>query len=145
MDTETSELLQHIRAQVKLQQREVDMYYAGLKLKLPAYLKTLTLNQLRDAGATIDPNVYLPKRVETYFRSQAKVASREEQLREKLEEILNQHRSQIVTYYENLKQNLPKEMLRKRLGELETEDWACLGIDIGTFRDKKHRVGRKPG
>lgn len=128
--TEAEKVLRRIRAQIDGHRRSIFMYYAELKLKLPTHLKTLTLNELKEAGAIVDPNLTLSRKATNYLKKHADSTRKRENLIEKLHEVHEQHKNQISSYFKDTKRRLPPKLLKKTLNELDDADWNCLGIDI---------------
>lgn len=126
---ELDEAFLRIKSQFDEKKQETSLLFAALKLKLPNYLKTLTIGQLREAGGTVDPNIYLPKEAVDYLRAHSAKQSKNEYLLEKIEDLRAQHKSQVITYYNNVKRQLPEEILKKSLGELDEEERAILGLN----------------
>lgn len=123
-----------VRAQFEGKKQETSLLFAALKLKLPNYLKTITINQLREAGCIVDPNIYLSKQAVDYLRAHSAKLTKNEYLREKIEEHIAQHKSQTITHYNNLKRQLPEDILNKRLNELNEEEGNCLALDVSKLR-----------
>lgn len=126
-------VLRRIKAQFDQHKRDIYMYYAELKLKLPTYLKALTLKEFEEAGGTIDPDLTVPRKAAIYLKEHADSTRKKENLLERFNEIHEQHRNQVTTYYRNIKQKLPPEFLSKKMGELEDTDWIHLGVDPVNF------------
>lgn len=133
LDAKENCLLDYIRSQIDAQKNEINLFYSNLKLTLPSFIKTLTLGELREANVIIDSNISVPREVELKFRARANVSTKRQHVQDKLIKIQNHHRGQIITYFKELKLQLSKEMLQKRLGELSDEDWISLGV-VGTNR-----------
>lgn len=123
-----------VRAQFEGKIQETSLLFAAVKLKLPNYLKTITINQLREAGCTVDPNIYLSKQAVDYLRAHSATLTKNEYLREKIEEYIAQHKIQITTHYHNLKRQLPEDILNKRLDELNEDEGNCLALHISRLR-----------
>lgn len=103
------------------------MYYAAVKLKLPSYLKNLTLNELIKAGATVDPDISITSKTEDFLRKRS-------HLIEKMVEIHEKHRSRIIAYYANARKHIPADLLRKMMHELTDDERASLGIQAPNKR-----------
>lgn len=124
MDNNQSEVaLRWMKGQIEEQKHDVFLLYAGLKLKLPKYLKTLTIEQLRGAGGTIDPDISLSKDTIKIFRSHSTYKGKLEELDAQIQDIIAHHKKQITLYFNNIKQQIPVEMRNKTLGELEDREW----------------------
>lgn len=119
-----------IRAQVDRAKHERNLQLAALKIKIPNYLKNFTIQELRAAGGTVDPDIRLPIEAVSLFRTRSTEKSKNEDLIEKLQDLQVQYRNQVQTYFNNAKRTLPQDMLNKQLDKLDKDDWACLGVDI---------------
>lgn len=107
-----------MKAQVSDRRDEINIHYAECKIKLPTYLKTLTLKELKAAGGDYYPNIYLPKRFEDNLKSSADSSRKKINLEDKLEIIFEQRKNQIISNYKKLKNDLSEEMLQTKLGDL---------------------------
>jgi hypothetical protein len=121
LNNQQVEVLDHLRALVEEHKREISILYSELKLRLPSYLKSATVQQLREAGAIVDPDISFPKGAEEHIRKYVCLS-------EKVKEIEESFKAQVIEYYTNLKKQLPQEILNKELNELNDEEWAQLGI-----------------
>lgn len=142
MDELKPEVLRHFRAQLEDQKREIELYYANLKLKLPTYVKALTIKQLRDAGGIVDPNVHIPSEAQDELRPRVDVARKKIELMDRLRLIREQHKNQIVSYYKDVKQRLPDELRHKKLGDLDDKEWACIDIEMAALRGTVRKNNR---
>lgn len=107
--------LRHIRAELDKKKREIFQYYTTTKLKLPPALRNATIGQLREEGAIVDPDIFIPDRYK------AKIAGSIRQqidLKNKLTELREEHIRNILNYYRDVKKNLPPEIRNTRLSEL---------------------------
>lgn len=129
MDKKESTLVGYVRDQIDAQQNDIMLFYSNLKLTLPSYIKTLTLKELRDAGAIIDSNISLPREVELKFRARADVSTKRGAVADKLKRVQDQHCGRIISVFKDLKQNIPKELRLKKLGELDDTEWKYLGVE----------------
>lgn len=121
------EVLPHIRALIEEHKREISILYSELKLRLPSYLKTITIQQLREAGATVDPDISFPRGAEDRIRKHVCING-------KINEVRETFRNQVMEYYANVKKELPNELLKKKVEQLSDDEWNQLGIDIIKFR-----------
>lgn len=119
--SDQAEVLSHIRSLIEGHKREIKIQYAEMKIRLPAYLKSITIKELREAGATVDPSISFPRGAPDRVRKQALVNRKIEEVREKFT-------TQVKEYYENIKRNLPQEMLNKRIGDLSLEEMDQLDL-----------------
>lgn len=119
MDRYQADSIAHFKAQVGHKRDEINIYYAEIKIKLPTYLKTLTLKELRSAGGVFYPNIYLPKNAEDNLKSNADSSRKKVNLEDKLASLFEQRKNHIILHYRRIKQELPEEVLQTRLGDLE--------------------------
>lgn len=116
-------MLDHLFALVEEHKRDIGIIYSELKLRLPSYLKSATIEQLRKAGATIDPDISVPRGTEDYIQKYVS-------LTDKIRETEETFKTQVIDYYKKVKKDLPKEILNKRMEDLNEEEWALLGINL---------------
>lgn len=119
MDRYQADLISHIKAQVCDKKVEISVYYSELKIKLPTYLKTLKISELRAIGGTINPDIQLPKNAEDNLKVEADSSRRKLNLDEKLASLFEQRRNDIISHYRDIKKELSSELLQARLGDLE--------------------------
>lgn len=122
------ELLAHIMALGEEKKREIVDHYAEVKLRIPSYLKNVTVDQLREAGATVGHDLVIPLNTDNHYRKLSR-------LKEKLTELRDAHIEQVKKYYDNVKKGLPKSLLEKKISDLDESDWNTLGIDMARFRE----------
>lgn len=112
-------VLDHLRALFEEQRRDVNIIYSELKLRLPTYLKSVTIQELRSAGVAVEPDISITSaatgRIIKFRR-----------LKDKFREIEEWLKTQVMQYYVDLKKELPKELLDKQLQDLNEEEWARL-------------------
>lgn len=130
MEKSKTELLRHIELEVNQRKVDVDACYAELKMKLPTYIRTLTIGDLRQAGAIVDCNIYFPGDTLKRLNSTNDIAKKRLDVLRKIDEIREQHKTQIKNYYESLREKQTKEFLKKKMAQLDTDDWLSLGITI---------------
>lgn len=140
MDEKQADIIRYIRTLTESHKREIFSHFAELKLKLPTYMKTLTINQLREAGAIVNPDINLPKDAEDCLRNHADSSRRRNNILEKIKEVRDQFRNQVVAYYKNIKQKLPQELLEKKINELSEGELDYMGLDIKKFKHKNGTV-----
>lgn len=121
------EVLNHIEALIEEHKREINILYSELKLRLPSYLKSVTIQQLREAGATVDPEISFPRGAEDHIRKHVGI-------NEKINEIRECFTAQVTKYYDNIKKKLPVELLSKKLEDLNEDEWSQLGVDRTKFK-----------
>lgn len=139
MDQEEAKVaLDRLRVQIGEQKHEICLLFAELKLKLPTYLKTLTIAQLREAGGIVDPNIFLPKETGKSLRAHTEVKGKQEEILEKVKNLQETRKIQIITFYNELKRQIPCEILQKRLEDLDSEEWNFLGINLKTHPSNNH-------
>lgn len=126
--SELRKVLRRVETELEEQKRGVYLHYAEIKLKIPSDVKTLTIDQMREAGAVISPDLTLPRKAANYVKKHAESTRKKESLLDKLNEIHEQHKSQIVSYYKQAKRELPKELLKKNLCDLDDADWNRIGV-----------------
>lgn len=129
-DKKETNYLRFVRNLSDEHKNEIYMYYAELKLKLPGYVKSLTIKELRDAGAVVDPDIYMTKKIEETLRTQASASIKLSTAFEKLASIREQNKDRIFSYYQNLKRQIPKDILVKTLSKLDEEDRELLGVNL---------------
>lgn len=98
--------------------RDIGIYYSELRLRLPRYLKNVTIGQIKEANGTIYTDITFPPSAKERLR---KVSA----INDKFNEILDIKRAQIREYYANLREQLPADLLQKRTGDLNEKerDW----------------------
>lgn len=107
-----SEAANFIRDLVEERKREVRVLYSELKLRVPSCIKSATIHQIRQAGGEIDQVITVPKSAEDLLRKQMLID-------EKFKEIKAQFRNQVMDYYSSIRQELPPELLEKKLSDLD--------------------------
>ena len=122
VEGQTQQSLDYIKALLEEQKNESIIQYSELKLRLPTYLKSATIQQVREAGGLAEPDIILTKRTEDLLR-------RYVILIEKLSEVNGLYKDQVTEYYKSIKRTLPKNILNKHLGYLDDEDWTLLRVD----------------
>lgn len=125
----TNDILRHTRAQIEDHKRAIQIYYAELKIKLPTWLKTLTIGELEAAGGTIDSDIFIPREAVDRIRNNADLYKKKVLVLEKLEEIVQLERARIIEFYKNIKKQIPIELLNKKLIDVTDDEWLVLGID----------------
>lgn len=131
MDQNRNDLLRHIRGLIDNRKREIQSYYAELKLKLPSNLKNLKIKDLQEAGATIDPMTIILSRISLEkIKADGEVVRKREKLIEKLQEIREDYKRQTRIYFTNMKSQIDPDLLKKTMKELDDSDLEKLGISV---------------
>lgn len=129
--------LRHIKAEVESQKRELEEFYAELKIKLPKYLKTCTIDQVRSAGGIVGTTIHLPKSTVAYLKAQHKNEDRREEARDKIIEELKLKKKETFAYYEAVKSMIPEHLRKKKLCEITEEDMKDITIDLVELRTRR--------
>lgn len=119
MERDQADLVAHLKAQVGDKRDEINIYYAEYKIKLPTYLKTMTLKDLKAVGGIYYPTIYLPKDAENKLKSSADSSRKKMNLDDKFASLFEEKKNQIISHYRKIKKELPDELLQTKLGDIE--------------------------
>lgn len=121
MDSKNTEILGHIRTLIEEQKRELSIIHSEQKLRMPTWLTSVTIKQLTDAGAIVDPDISFPPGIEDRVRKNKCIT-------QKMIEIIESAKTQVSEYYAKIKKTLPQELLNKRVKDFDDDEWVQLGF-----------------
>lgn len=122
-----ADILDQICAVIQEHKREISIHYSEIKLRLPTYLKSVTIGQIREAGGTVNPDITIPRSVKEHLQKSTCI-------NEKFNEVRDCFKEQVREYYNNVKKQLPDELLQKKMSELTQDEWNLIGIDVTRFK-----------
>lgn len=129
-DAKRKELERYIRGQLERRKYQIHRYHAELKLNLPKYVKSATMGQIYEAGASVEvtsdgPHLHIPEDTDEFLRKRAALV-------EKVRDIHREKVQQIKEFYKARRKQLPKDLLKKPLS-------SCFADEELLFKDFVHK------